>query len=145
MRFLMVDRVLSLEPGRRIETRKLVSITEEFFRGHFTLRALTPGALLVEATTHAAGRLICATYDYALAPTLTLLEDVRVTPDLPPGRVITVVAELVSTNRKASMARAVGTADGATVVEVGRMIFAQWPHPDPATFRARFALGGDCV
>ena len=49
MRFLLFDRVTKLEPGRRIEGVKCISLTEECFRGHFARRSLFPGSLLIEA------------------------------------------------------------------------------------------------
>lgn len=145
MRFLMVDRVLSLEPGKRIETLKLPSITEEYFRGHFTRAALVPGSLLIECMAQAVGRLICATHGYAVTIVLTVLEDVTLAHDLPPGRPIHVVGELLGTNPKGSVARASATADGRTVASVGRMLYGQFPHPDPEGLKARFRLAGDPV
>lgn len=143
MRFLMVDRVLALEPGRRIETLKLPSITEEYFRGHFTHQALVPGSLLIEAMAQAVGRLICATHAYKVSIVLGGLDDLSVVHDLAPGRPVTVVGELLSTSPKGSVASATATADGRVVARVGRMLYGQFPHPDPEALRARFRLGGD--
>lgn len=145
MRFLMVDRVLSLEPGRRIETLKLPSITEEYFRGHFSRAALVPGALLVECMAQAVGRLICATYEYRVAIALTVLEDVQVVHDLRPGIPVHVTGELLGTNPKGSMAQATATADWRVVARVGRMLYGQFPHPDPEALKARMRLTGDAV
>jgi len=145
MRFLMVDRVLSLEPGKRIETLKLPSISEEYFRGHFTRAALVPGALLIESIAQSLGRLITATYDYKVAIALTVMEDAKVVHDLRPGRPITIVGELLGTNPKGSIGRAVATADGREVASVGRMIFIQFPHHDPESVKARFRVLGESV
>jgi 3-hydroxyacyl-[acyl-carrier-protein] dehydratase len=145
MRFLMVDRVLVLEPGRRIETLKLPALSEEYFRGHFTNVALVPGALLLESMAQSLGRLITATYDYKVAIALTVVEDARVVHDLRPGRPITIVGELLGTNPKGSIGRAVATADGREVASVGRMLFGQFPHPDPELVRARFRVLGESL
>ena len=47
--FLMVDRVLELEPGKRIKTLKNVTGSEIQFLGHFPEFAVMPGTLIVEA------------------------------------------------------------------------------------------------
>jgi 3-hydroxyacyl-[acyl-carrier-protein] dehydratase len=47
--FLMIDRILELEPGVRSLGEKLVSINEPFFTGHFPNFPIMPGVLIVEA------------------------------------------------------------------------------------------------
>jgi 3-hydroxyacyl-[acyl-carrier-protein] dehydratase len=46
---LMVDRVLELIPGERIETLKNVSINEPYFQGHFPDYPVMPGVMILEA------------------------------------------------------------------------------------------------
>ena len=52
--FLLVDRVLELETGKRIRALKNVTITEPFFTGHFPYRPVMPGVLMLEAMAQAA-------------------------------------------------------------------------------------------
>ena len=47
--FLMVDRIIELEPGARAVGLKNVSINEPFFQGHFPGYPIMPGVLIVEA------------------------------------------------------------------------------------------------
>jgi 3-hydroxyacyl-[acyl-carrier-protein] dehydratase len=143
MRFLMVDRVLALEAGKRIETVKCFGIADECLRGHFPRRPLVPGALLLEALLQTVGRLIMVTHEHRVATVLAALDDVTVAHDLAPGRPVTIVGELLSTNPRGSVGRATATADGRTVASAGRILFGQFPHPDPEDLRARFrALEG---
>jgi len=51
--FLMIDKVISLEPGRRIVAVKHISGNEIFFLGHFPKQALMPGVLVIEAMAQA--------------------------------------------------------------------------------------------
>jgi 3-hydroxyacyl-[acyl-carrier-protein] dehydratase len=51
--FLMIDKVTSVEPGRRIVAVKQVSGNEIFFLGHFPQQALMPGVLVIEAMAQA--------------------------------------------------------------------------------------------
>jgi 3-hydroxyacyl-[acyl-carrier-protein] dehydratase len=52
--FVLVDRVLEIEPGKRIKAVKNVSINEPFFPGHFPHHPVMPGVLIVEALAQAA-------------------------------------------------------------------------------------------
>ncbi len=55
--FLLVDRVLEIETGKRIKALKNVTINEPFFVGHFPHRPVMPGVLIIEAMAQAAGLL----------------------------------------------------------------------------------------
>jgi len=52
--FLLVDRVLELEKGKRIRAIKNVTMNEPFFMGHFPNRPVMPGVLMLEAMAQAA-------------------------------------------------------------------------------------------
>lgn len=55
--FLLVDRVIELEPHRRIRAIKNVTFNEPFFQGHFPLTPVMPGVLVIEAMAQAGGLL----------------------------------------------------------------------------------------
>ena len=52
--FLLIDRVLSLEPSENIVALKNISINEPFFAGHFPAKPIMPGVLIIEALAQAA-------------------------------------------------------------------------------------------
>ncbi|KFN49632.1 3-hydroxyacyl-ACP dehydratase FabZ [Arenimonas composti] len=55
--FLLVDRVIELEPHARIRVIKNVTYNEPFFQGHFPGRPVMPGVLVIEAMAQAGGLL----------------------------------------------------------------------------------------
>ena len=61
--FLLIDRVISLEPGKEITAIKNVTVNEPFFPGHFPHHPVMPGVLIVEALAQAAAILSFKTMD----------------------------------------------------------------------------------
>ena len=55
--FLLVDRVMELDPHKRLRAIKNVTINEPFFQGHFPGHPVMPGVLVIEAMAQAAGLL----------------------------------------------------------------------------------------
>jgi 3-hydroxyacyl-[acyl-carrier-protein] dehydratase len=53
--FLLVDRILDIEPGVKVTGIKNVTINEEFFQGHFPGQPIMPGVLIIEAMAQVAG------------------------------------------------------------------------------------------
>lgn len=53
--FLLIDRVLTIDPGRFLTGLKNVSFNEPFFQGHFPQRPIMPGVLILEALAQATG------------------------------------------------------------------------------------------
>lgn len=53
--FLMLDKIIQLEPGESIVALKNVSINEPYFLGHFPKQPIMPGVLILEAMAQAAG------------------------------------------------------------------------------------------
>ena len=53
--FLLIDRVVAIDPGEKITALKNVTYNEPFFQGHFPQQPIMPGVLLVEAMAQAGG------------------------------------------------------------------------------------------
>src|SRR5207249_9430254 len=56
--FLLVDRILELEPRRRVVGIKNVTINEPFFQGHFPGHPIMPGVVIIEAMAQVGGMLL---------------------------------------------------------------------------------------
>jgi len=70
VRFLFVDRLIAVDPGRTIETLKNVSATEDVFDDHFPGYPIFPGALVIETFEQASQLLIGISHDFARVGTL---------------------------------------------------------------------------
>jgi 3-hydroxyacyl-[acyl-carrier-protein] dehydratase len=53
--FLLVDRIIQMETGKKAVGIKNVTINEEFFQGHFPNHPIMPGVLIIEALAQVAG------------------------------------------------------------------------------------------
>ncbi|WP_242112218.1 3-hydroxyacyl-ACP dehydratase FabZ [Luteimonas aquatica] len=71
--FLLVDRVVELDPGKRILAYKNVTINEHFFQGHFPNHPVMPGVLVIEALAQAGGVLSQVTHGGGLEGRLSYL------------------------------------------------------------------------
>ncbi len=65
MRFVLIDRIPEVEPGRRLLARKNLSLAEEYLADHFPGFPVMPGVLMLEALTQAGAWLIRETDDFA--------------------------------------------------------------------------------
>jgi UDP-3-O-[3-hydroxymyristoyl] N-acetylglucosamine deacetylase/3-hydroxyacyl-[acyl-carrier-protein] dehydratase len=84
--FLLVDRVIELEPGRRAIAIKNVSVNEPFFQGHWPGRPIMPGVLIIEALAQTAGVLIgsCVQREGRVA-LIVAIDEVKLRRPVEPG------------------------------------------------------------
>lgn len=124
MRFLYYDKIDNIEKGRTITGVKTFTLSEEFFRRHFTKRALVPGVIYIEAMAQLLGWLIIYSHDFRLSAVMSLVEDADVAPDLRPGFRAEIHGEIISTSLRDSLGRAWITVDGEKVASMERIIYS---------------------
>lgn len=102
--FLMVDRVLSVEPGKSITAIKNVTVNEEFFEGHFPGMPVMPGVLMLEAMAQVSGILGFITEEKLPADGFIYLfagvDKLRFKRRVIPGDTLTISAEIIISKQK---------------------------------------------
>ncbi|MGE0481303.1 MAG: 3-hydroxyacyl-ACP dehydratase FabZ family protein [Phycisphaerae bacterium] len=91
MKFVLVDRIVEFEPGRRIVAVKALSLAEEYLADHFPRFPVLPGVLMLEALVQASAWVVRDALQFG--PSLVLLREARnVTYKsfLAPGQVLTI-------------------------------------------------------
>ncbi|MFT6340441.1 MAG: 3-hydroxyacyl-ACP dehydratase FabZ [Alcanivorax sp.] len=127
--FLLIDRVLDVEPGKRIEAIKNVSINEPFFNGHFPHEPIMPGVLIIEAMAQAAGILGFVTenkkpgdgFIYLLVGT----DRARFKRRVVPGDTLHLSAEFIMTKRNILKFACEAKVDGKIVASAEMLVAEQ--------------------
>lgn len=89
MKFLLVDKIEEIEPGKRIVTSKNLSMAEEYLGDHFPTFPVLPGVLMMEAMTQSAAWLVRLEQDYAHSiVVLKVARNVRYNYFLKPGNTL---------------------------------------------------------
>jgi beta-hydroxyacyl-ACP dehydratase FabZ len=95
-----VDRILELEPDRRVVGLKNVTANEPFFAGHFPGRPVMPGVLIVEALAQTAGVLLMGEAS-GLIPMFMGIDKARFRRPVTPGDQLRLEVEVLRKRRSA--------------------------------------------
>lgn len=122
--FLLVDRVLELEPGTRAVGMKNVTINEDFFNGHFPGNPIMPGVLIVEAMAQVGGILLLATTgNEGKLAFFAGIDKLRFRRPVMPGDQLVTEVEIKKQKGDIGRVAVVGKVDGQVVAE-GEYLFA---------------------
>ncbi len=100
MRFTLVDRILEVEPGRRIRALKNLTLGEEYLGDHFPTFPVMPGVLMLQTLVEAGSWLLRLTEDFRHSViTLREAKNVKYGHFMEPGRQLVVTAELENSTR----------------------------------------------
>ena len=119
--FMLIDRVLTLEPGRRITALKNVSFNEPHFPGHFPYHPVMPGVLILEAMAQAAAILSFKTAGRAPDGDAVYyfagIDGARFKRPVVPGDQLTLEVEILRTMRGVWKYKGVARVDGELAAE----------------------------
>jgi 3-hydroxyacyl-[acyl-carrier-protein] dehydratase len=117
--FLLVDRVLEMEPSKRVVAIKNVTFNEPFFQGHFPGAPVMPGVLIIEAMAQAGAILILHEMQDRATKLVyfTGIDKVRFRRAVVPGDQLTFTLEVVRLRARACKMRGRAEVDGQLAAE----------------------------
>jgi 3-hydroxyacyl-[acyl-carrier-protein] dehydratase len=122
--FLLVDRIIEIEPLKRAVGIKNVTANEQFFQGHFPGKPIMPGVLLLEAMAQVGG--VAMLYGEKFSGKLAVfagIDRVKFRRPVVPGDQVRMVAEIVKVRGTMGKIWAEAFVDGDLVAE-GEFLFA---------------------
>lgn len=122
--FLLVDKVIELEPGNRAVGIKNVTMNEQYFQGHFPGKPVMPGVLQVEALAQTGAIAVLSLEEYkGKIVYFGGIDNLRFKQKVVPGDVLRLEVELIKRRGPIGIAKAVATVDGKVAVQ-GEITFA---------------------
>jgi 3-hydroxyacyl-[acyl-carrier-protein] dehydratase len=118
MRFILIDKIISIETGKEIKAIKNLSLAEEYLADHFPTFPVLPGVLLLEGLIESASWLVRQSENFAHS--MILLEqarNVKYRSFLAPGAQIEYTVEAKTIEENVSSFSGFGLSQGERIVE----------------------------
>ncbi|MDC0704549.1 3-hydroxyacyl-ACP dehydratase FabZ [Priestia sp. AB] len=120
--FLLVDRILEVEDGKKAVGLKNVSANEEFFNGHFPDYPVMPGVLIVEALAQVgAVAMLKKEENQGRLAFFTGIDNCRFKKQVRPGDQLRLEVEIVRARGSIGKGKGIATVDGELVCETDIM------------------------
>lgn len=131
MRFLQLNQITLLEPGKRIEARHSLTGEEDYLRDHFPRFEVMPGVLMLEALYQASALLVRATENHESG--LVLLraaKNVKFADFVQPGQTFHITANIIKHTDNQYQLKAEGRKEDSLAVS-GRLTVETADHSEP--------------
>ena len=127
MKFLLLDRILDLQPGQYITAHKALTRAEEYLDDHFPKLPIMPGVLMLEAMYQASAWLVRATDDFAHSMVvLHEVRNVKYNGLVEPGQLLEMRAEILKRNDDLTTLKTEGTLSRAALPADVLLSAADW-------------------
>lgn len=115
--FLLVDKIVDMEPGKSAKGIKCVSANEMQFMGHFPQMHVMPGVLIIEALAQTgAVALLCEEENKGKIAFFGGIKNARFRKQVVPGDVLELSCEIISRRGLVGVGKATATVDGKVAV-----------------------------
>jgi len=122
--FLLVDRVVEIEPGKKGIGIKNVTINDGFFQGHFPQKPVMPGVIMIEAVAQTAGVVVLTGGAHHGKVALFMsISDVKFRRVVNPGDQLLMEVEIIRDRERTAHVKGVGRVEGDVAIEA-EMTFA---------------------
>ncbi|HHV62480.1 MAG TPA: 3-hydroxyacyl-ACP dehydratase FabZ [Firmicutes bacterium] len=122
--FLLIDRVLEVEPGKRAVAIKNVTVNEPFFEGHFPNKPIMPGVLIIEAMAQVCGvAAMLNGEEKSWTPYFVGIDKARFRRPVTPGDQLRIEVEITKVRGNVGRATCSAFVDGRLVAD-GELTFA---------------------
>lgn len=116
--FLLIDKIIDLQPGKKVTALKNVTINENFFNGHFPVEPVMPGVLIIEAMAQAGAYAILSMEEYkGKIAYFGAIDKVKFRDKVVPGDTLKIEVEILKLKKVAGIGKGIAYVNDKKVTE----------------------------